>query len=318
MGKRGLCQLDHSKLQLHYGPSDLLGGLQEISEMPVLFLVLRAALQIPECLWTPQLPAVGMSEVRDGAADLSESQCCSGHSRSLSSGLQVLLWLTMLMHCSRFFLTSCSETGCQKLQLYLLRAGLHSDQDQSLPYSAAHGGHPHGWDGGGGHWACCALPAEVPGGVHRPSDQAYHWQAHRGIVRRCPLPADGQDGGSQQGRKHPLVYVMFLRLGEAGSGPCSLPSGGGGTIPVPSQQLGALQVPAQAGLLLAAGAHPCLAAAEGQHARSLPLVWNSGGLCTGAEHGQHWQNECCPAPAARPGATGVEGPCSSVYGFGTT
>jgi len=27
--------------------------------------------------------------------------------------------------------------------------GLPSDQNPSLPYSAAHGGHPHGWDGGG-------------------------------------------------------------------------------------------------------------------------------------------------------------------------
>ena len=54
MGKRGLCQLGHSKLQLHYGSSDLFGGLQAMSEIPALLLVLRAALQILERQWTPQ------------------------------------------------------------------------------------------------------------------------------------------------------------------------------------------------------------------------------------------------------------------------
>lgn len=63
MGKRGLCQLDYSELQLHYGPADLFGSLQEISEIPVLSLVPRAALQIPECLWMHQLLVFGMSEV---------------------------------------------------------------------------------------------------------------------------------------------------------------------------------------------------------------------------------------------------------------
>jgi len=56
--------------------------------------------------------------------------------------------------------------------------------------------------------------------------------------------------------------------------------------PVPSQQLSAPQVPAPAGLLLAAGGHPCLAAAVEQHARPLPLVWNSGGSHARAEHEQ--------------------------------
>lgn len=64
MGKRGLCQLDHSELQLRYGPADpIFGGLQEVSEIPVLSLVLGSALRIPECLWTPRLSAVGMLEV---------------------------------------------------------------------------------------------------------------------------------------------------------------------------------------------------------------------------------------------------------------
>lgn len=52
-------------------------------------------------------------------------------------------------------------------------------------------------------------------------------------------------------------------------------------ILVPSQQLGVPQVPAQAGLLLAAGGHPCLAAAEEQHTWPLPLVWNSRGVLYG-------------------------------------
>lgn len=49
---------------------------------------------MPGCLWTPQLPAVGMLEVRGGAADPGESQRCSDHFQSLSSALQVLSWLT--------------------------------------------------------------------------------------------------------------------------------------------------------------------------------------------------------------------------------
>uniref|UniRef100_A0A8B9VA15 NmrA-like family domain-containing protein 1 n=1 Tax=Anas zonorhyncha TaxID=75864 RepID=A0A8B9VA15_9AVES len=76
--------------------------------------------------------------------------------------------------------------------------GLRSDWDRSLPYSAAHGGHPHGWDGSGGLGPRCAQPAEVPRGVRRASDRAQHRQAHRGRVRRCLLPADRQDRGSLQ------------------------------------------------------------------------------------------------------------------------
>lgn len=63
MGKRGLCQLDYSELQLRYGPADLFGSLQEINEIPVLSLVPRAAPQIPEYLWMHQLLVFGMSEV---------------------------------------------------------------------------------------------------------------------------------------------------------------------------------------------------------------------------------------------------------------
>ncbi|KAL2298761.1 hypothetical protein Nmel_014358, partial [Mimus melanotis] len=42
---------------------DLFGGLQEITKILGLFVVLRAVLQIPEQLWTPQEPVFGMVEV---------------------------------------------------------------------------------------------------------------------------------------------------------------------------------------------------------------------------------------------------------------
>lgn len=76
------------------------GGLQEISKLLGLFVVLRAALQIPEQLCTPQVPAFGMVEV----VGLQATHGAALVSRSLSSAL---LWC-------------------------LLRAGLHSSWDQSL------------------------------------------------------------------------------------------------------------------------------------------------------------------------------------------
>lgn len=177
MGKRGLCQLDHSELQLHYGPSDLFGGLQEISEIPVLFLVLRAALQIPKCFWTPQLPAVGMLEVRGGAADPGESQCWSGRSRCLSSALRVLSWLATLMgalgssspRVPRLGAENSSSSELGSLRQGCTLAGITLSRT-ALPM----GDTPMDGMAVKDIGPVCALPAEVPGGVRRPSDRAQH------------------------------------------------------------------------------------------------------------------------------------------------